>query len=158
MPQRAKNRPWTEYYFLFSNKRTQFHSCLHIHSCSFLHLYFYIPMHASVRCGFDYCDGHLVVWLFIHHRLSSQFTATARFKHVGGEELKKLKSFPPPSFANKHRNRSESQAGLPDGIVSNQKSQFGYTFELLIDDIGVCIMWPFGLFYGLLVIFCGHLV
>jgi hypothetical protein len=39
-----------------------------------------------------------------------------------------------------------SCAGLPDGIFSNPKSQFGSILEAL----GRCwyILWPFGLFYG----------
>jgi hypothetical protein len=42
-----------------------------------------------------------------------------------------------------------SQAGLPDGIFSNQKILEG----LAMEDVGIHIVWPFGLFYGHLVYF-----
>jgi hypothetical protein len=45
---------------------------------------------------------------------------------------------------------------LPSGIIfSNQKkSNLGFLLEgLAIEDIGVCILWPFGPFYGYLVYF-----
>jgi hypothetical protein len=42
--------------------------------------------------------------------------------------------------------------GLPDGLFSNQKSQFGSILEdPAMEDVGMYIIWPFGLF-------CGHLV
>jgi hypothetical protein len=57
-----------------------------------------------------------------------------------------------------------THAGLPDGIFSNQKSQFGLILECLaMEDVGAFyghsvnspafwhILWPFYLF-------CGHLV
>jgi hypothetical protein len=60
--------------------------------------------------------------------------------------------------------RNGFQAGLPDGLFSNQKSQFGYILEgLAMENLGIFydhlvyftatehILWPFG-------IFCGHLV
>jgi hypothetical protein len=44
------------------------------------------------------------------------------------------------------------QTGLPDGILSNQKSKFGQILEgLAMEDVGT--FWPFGLFYGHLVYF-----
>jgi hypothetical protein len=43
---------------------------------------------------------------------------------------------------------SDVWTGLPDGIFSNQKSQFGLIFEgLLLDDVSLFFR-PFGLFYG----------
>jgi hypothetical protein len=42
--------------------------------------------------------------------------------------------------------------GLPDGLFSNQKSQFRSILEdPAMEDVGMYIIWPFGLF-------CGHLV
>jgi hypothetical protein len=43
-------------------------------------------------------------------------------------------------------------SGLPDGIFSNQKSQFGY-FLWACNGKGWYILWPFGLFYEYLVQF-----
>jgi hypothetical protein len=41
-----------------------------------------------------------------------------------------------------------AQAGLPDGLFSNQKSKFGYILECLaIKDVGV-FLWPFGIYFG----------
>jgi hypothetical protein len=39
---------------------------------------------------------------------------------------------------------------LPDGLFSNQKSQFGENFS--VPQFGKClyILWPFGIFYGYL--------
>jgi hypothetical protein len=58
------------------------------------------------------------------------------------------------------------QPGLPDGIFSNQKSQFGLILEALaMEDVGIFyvhlgyftaiwyILWSFGIFYGHLVYF-----
>jgi hypothetical protein len=37
---------------------------------------------------------------------------------------------------------------LPDGLFSKQKSKFGKILEgLAMKDVGVCILWPFGIFY-----------
>jgi hypothetical protein len=57
-------------------------------------------------------------------------------------------------------------AGLPDGLFSNQKSQFGLILEgLAMDNLGIFydnlvyfkavenILWPFGIFCGNLVYF-----
>jgi hypothetical protein len=62
------------------------------------------------------------------------------------------------------RNVDGHEAGMPDGLFSYQKSQFGYIFEgLRIENAGIIcdhleyfwiiwyILWPFG-------IVCGHLV
>jgi hypothetical protein len=62
------------------------------------------------------------------------------------------------------RSLSHHRAGLPDGLFSNQKSQFGEILEgLAIGNLGLFydrlvylkaignILWPFG-------IFCGHFV
>jgi hypothetical protein len=57
-------------------------------------------------------------------------------------------------------------AGLPDGLFSNQKSQFGYIFrgpwyrKMLVCFMTICnILRPFGKLYGSLVyIVCGNLV
>jgi hypothetical protein len=60
----------------------------------------------------------------------------------------------------------QSGAGLPDGIFSNQKSQFGKILEgLAMKYVGVfyvhlvnftgiwCILWPFGIFVYYLLYF-----
>jgi hypothetical protein len=45
-----------------------------------------------------------------------------------------------------------THTGLPDGILTTQKTQFGEILDgFAIEDVGKCILWPFGLF-------CGHLV
>jgi hypothetical protein len=65
-------------------------------------------------------------------------------------------------------------SGLPDGIFSNQKSKSGQILECLaMEDVprhilwtfvqfyvhfAICMLWAFGLFYGHLVFFNGHLV
>jgi hypothetical protein len=42
--------------------------------------------------------------------------------------------------------------GLPDGIFSNRKSQFGSILEgLRLENIGMYILWQFLIFYGNLV-------
>jgi hypothetical protein len=56
---------------------------------------------------------------------------------------------------------AHSESGLPDGIFSNQKSQFGYILEgLAIEDVGIFygdllyftaiwyILWSFGILFG----------
>jgi hypothetical protein len=38
---------------------------------------------------------------------------------------------------------------LPNGIFSKQKSQFGQILEgLAMEDVGICMLWLFGLLYG----------
>jgi hypothetical protein len=62
--------------------------------------------------------------------------------------------------------RPAFKAGLPDGIFSNQKSQFDYIlrasdWKFLVNNYGRSeywiiiwnILWPFGLFCGLLIYF-----
>jgi hypothetical protein len=58
-----------------------------------------------------------------------------------------------------------SPPGLPDGIFSYQKSEFGYILNGLgMENSGIGILRPFGVFYGHMVvlwpfgIFYGHLV
>jgi hypothetical protein len=67
----------------------------------------------------------------------------------------------------KHRNCcSNARAGLPDGLLSNQKSQFGkFCRGLAMENLGIFydhlvyfkaianILWPFGIFCGNLVYF-----
>jgi hypothetical protein len=56
--------------------------------------------------------------------------------------------------------------GLPDGIFSNQKAQFGQIFGgLLMEDVGIfyghlVILWPFGLllYFVIFGMFNDHLV
>jgi hypothetical protein len=54
---------------------------------------------------------------------------------------------------NKHRVfKKASVPGLPDGIFSNQISQFEYILEGLgMENVVTKMVWPFG-------IYCGHLV
>jgi hypothetical protein len=55
-------------------------------------------------------------------------------------------------------------AGLPDGLFSNPKSQFGQILEGLCKRSCCFILWPFGIFYGcwgyfmIFDTFCVHLV
>jgi hypothetical protein len=51
------------------------------------------------------------------------------------------------------KNWAEKRAGLPDGIFSNQKSQFGYVLERFRKEKVGSILWPFGVYYGHLVHF-----
>jgi hypothetical protein len=59
-----------------------------------------------------------------------------------------------------------AKAGLPDGLLSNQKSRLGYVLEGLAMENVFMFLWPFGQFFGHLayftyvhlVYFCGHLV
>jgi hypothetical protein len=57
--------------------------------------------------------------------------------------------------------------GLPDGILSDKKSQYGYILECLgIENVGILHIWsffnfsrPFGINYGPFgIIFCARLV
>jgi hypothetical protein len=60
---------------------------------------------------------------------------------------------------NKNPTEVGLEAGLPDGIISNQKSQFGSISEgLAMEDVCMYTFWPFGLFYGHFVYFVGHFV
>jgi hypothetical protein len=36
---------------------------------------------------------------------------------------------------------------LPDGIFKIQKSKFGYFYGLAMEEVGICILWPFCRFY-----------
>jgi hypothetical protein len=62
------------------------------------------------------------------------------------------------------RENTRHLAVLPDGIFSNQKSQFGYIFEgLSMVDVGIFMvilstLQPNGIFYVHLVHFLGHSV
>jgi hypothetical protein len=41
-----------------------------------------------------------------------------------------------------------SDPGLPDGLLSNQKSQFGNNFQGLgLENVDIPILWPFGIFF-----------
>jgi hypothetical protein len=55
------------------------------------------------------------------------------------------------------RPRRGSRTGVPDGIFSNQKFQFGYILEgLAMEDVGIFLaLWPILLQFG---IFCGSMV
>jgi hypothetical protein len=45
-------------------------------------------------------------------------------------------------------------SGLPDGIFSNKESTFEQIWVgLRKKKVGVCILWPFGIYYGHLVYF-----
>jgi hypothetical protein len=44
-----------------------------------------------------------------------------------------------------------SESGLPDGLFSNQKSQFGQILEGLKMEKAGIFLWSFGRFYGHLV-------
>jgi hypothetical protein len=45
------------------------------------------------------------------------------------------------------------QSGLPDGLFSNQKSQIWVNFGGPLNGKCWCILWPFGIIYGHLVLF-----
>jgi hypothetical protein len=51
------------------------------------------------------------------------------------------------------------RSGLPDGLFSNQKSQFWENFQgLRLKNIDIPIIWPFETFYGYTRYFYEHLV
>jgi hypothetical protein len=68
---------------------------------------------------------------------------------------------PCPAYVSEH---IRTQSGLPDGIFSNQTSQFGYILEgLAMEDVGIFYgtlvyfvtisfnLWLFGIFFPVLV-------
>jgi hypothetical protein len=52
------------------------------------------------------------------------------------------------SFSRNLRTKLDQEPGLPDGIISNQKSKFGLILECIaMKYVGKLIVWLFGLFY-----------
>jgi hypothetical protein len=53
-------------------------------------------------------------------------------------------------FLHETGNEKALLAGLPGGLISNPKPQFGQILEGLgMEKVGICILWSFGIYYKL---------